>query len=71
MWSVNFDASVSGEYQPLGAHSCWPSELLGALATSLGPPRITVEQSGKNLIFFGNATDAPVNQSYYVSFNDC
>jgi len=26
MWSVNLDASISGEYQTLGGHSCWPSE---------------------------------------------
>jgi len=26
MWSVNLDASISGEYQTLGGHSGWPSE---------------------------------------------
>jgi hypothetical protein len=26
MWSVNLDASNSGEYQTLGGHSCRPSE---------------------------------------------
>jgi hypothetical protein len=26
MWSVNLDASMSGEYQTLGGNSCWPSE---------------------------------------------
>jgi len=26
MWSVNFDASSSGQYEMLGAHSCWASE---------------------------------------------
>jgi len=26
MWSVNLDASISGEYQTLEGHSCWPSE---------------------------------------------
>jgi len=26
MWSVNLDASISGEYQTLGGHSCRPSE---------------------------------------------
>jgi hypothetical protein len=25
MWSVNLDASISGEYQTLGGHSCRPS----------------------------------------------
>ena len=71
MWSVNLDASMSGEYQTLGGHSCRPSELLGAPvtnlgapATSLGAPRITVEQSGKNF-FFGNVAGAPGNHSYY------
>jgi len=44
-------------------------EHLGMPATSLGPPQITVEQSGKN-IFFGNAAGGPGNHSYYLSFND-
>jgi len=26
MWSVNLDASISGEYGTLGGHSSWPSE---------------------------------------------
>jgi len=26
MWSVNLDASISGEYQTRGGHSCRPSE---------------------------------------------
>ena len=26
MWSINLDASISGEYQTLGGHSCRPSE---------------------------------------------
>ena len=43
---------------------------LGAPATCQGAPRITVEQSGKNNIFFGNAAGAPGNHSYYLSFND-
>jgi hypothetical protein len=77
MWSVNLDASISGEYQTLGGRSCRPSEELGAAGTnlgapaiSLGAPRITVEQSRKNHIFFGNAAGAPGNHSYYLSFND-
>jgi hypothetical protein len=41
-----------------------------APATSLGAPRITAEQSGKNNIFFGHAAGAPGNHSYYISFND-
>ena len=47
-----------------------PGTKLGALVISLGAPRITVEQSGKNNIFFGNAAGAPGNHSYYLSFND-
>jgi len=38
--------------------------------TSLGAPRIAVEQSRNNNIFFGNAAGAPGNRSYYLSFND-
>ena len=41
-------------WQHLGA----PATRLGAPATGLGAPRITVEQSGKNNIFFGNAAGA-------------
>jgi len=44
-------------------------EHLGALAASLGVPRITVEQSGK-YIFFGNAAGVPGKHSNYLSFND-
>jgi len=37
MWSVNLDASISGEYRTLGGQSGWPSEELGArTTTSLG-----------------------------------
>jgi len=50
---------------------------LGALATSLKAPinilgarRITVEQCGKNIIFFENAAGVPRNYSYYLWFND-
>jgi hypothetical protein len=43
---------------------------LGVLATSLGVTRITVEQAGKNKFFFGNASGAPGNHSYYLSYND-
>jgi hypothetical protein len=38
MWSVNLNASISGEYQTLGGHSCRPSEYLGAPTTNLGAP---------------------------------
>jgi hypothetical protein len=44
---------------------------LDAPVTSLGAPRITVEQSGKNIIFFGNAASAPGNYNYYLLSNDC
>jgi hypothetical protein len=38
---------------------------------NLGAPRITVEQSGNNNIFFGNAAGgAPGNHSYNLLFND-
>ena len=38
MWSVNWDASISGEYQTLGGHSGRPSELLGSLMTATEVP---------------------------------
>jgi hypothetical protein len=43
---------------------------LGVLVARLGAPQFTVEQTGKNNIFFGNAAGAPRNYSYYLSFND-
>jgi len=60
---------------PSGLQSNWEHrqqacEHLGAPGTSLGALRITVEQSGKNKIFFGNAAGAPGNHSHYLSFND-
>jgi len=45
-------------------------EHMGAPVTTLGAPRITVEQTQKNNIFFGNAVGVPGNHSYYLSFND-
>jgi hypothetical protein len=47
-----------------------PTTGLEAPARSLGALQITVEQSGKNNIFFGNSPGAPGNHSYYLSFND-
>jgi hypothetical protein len=41
------------------------AEHLGAPATCLGAPQITVQQSEKSNIFFGNAADAPGTHSYY------
>jgi len=43
---------------------------LGVPTTNLGARRITVEQSGNNIIFFGNAVGVPENHSYYLLFND-
>ena len=42
-----------------------PVSILGVPASILGAPQITVEQPGKNNIFFGNAAGAPGNHSYY------
>jgi hypothetical protein len=66
------DKPGSVKYKP---ESTWehlraPATNLGAQATCLGAPRITVEQSGKNNIFLGNAAGAPGNHRYYLSFND-
>jgi len=67
---------------PAGLQSNWEpwrqaSEHLGVLAinleapaTYLGARQITVEQSGKNTIFFGNTAGVPGNHTYYFSFND-
>jgi hypothetical protein len=38
MCSVNLDASISGEYQTVGGHFCWPSEWLGAPTRGFGAP---------------------------------
>ena len=48
-----------------------PATSLGVPATSLVALRITVEQSAKSIIFFGNAAGAPGNYSHYVLFNNC
>jgi len=42
----------------------------GAPVTSLGAPPITVEQSGRKNILFGNTADARRNHRYYLLFND-
>jgi len=36
MWSVNLEASISGEYQTIGGYSDRPSEKLGSLTTGTG-----------------------------------
>ena len=59
-------ASLGAPATSLGA----PTTGLGAQAPSLGAPRITVNQSGKNNIFLGNAACAPGNHSYYLLFNN-
>ena len=46
----------------LGALTMGP----GALATCLGSPQVTVEQSGKYNISFGNAAGVPGNHSYCI-----
>jgi len=38
MWSVNFNVSISGEYQTLGGHSNQPWEQLGSLMMGTGLP---------------------------------
>jgi hypothetical protein len=38
MWSVNLDASSSGEYQTVGGHSSQPSEYLRSPMTGTGVP---------------------------------
>jgi hypothetical protein len=53
-WERQRQASEHLRVQPIN---------LGVLVTSLGAPRITVEQSGK-MVFFGNTADAPGNHSY-------
>jgi hypothetical protein len=59
-----------GTSQSAGENFGCTWEHLGAPVTSLGAPRITVEQSEKNNIFFGIAAGVPGNHSYYLSFND-
>jgi len=73
-WVVEMSLGTSwraGEnFGSTAEHRRAPATSLGALTTSLGAPRITVEQSVKNIIVFGNAAGAPGNHSYYLSFND-
>jgi hypothetical protein len=86
MWSVNLDASISEDYQTLGEHFCRHSEELGAPTTSLGAPGTAGDipgSAGDNSgstsnhsravwenNFFGNASGAPGNHSYCLSFKD-
>ena len=59
MWSVNLDASISGEYQTLGGYSCRPSEELGAPATSLGAPTTSLEAPTTSLEALTTSLGAP------------
>ena len=43
---------------------------VGVPGTSLGAPQITVQQSGKNDIFFGNAAGGLANYTYYILLNN-
>ena len=60
------DDKPESTWEHLGA----PATNMGALATCLGAHQITVVESWKNNICFGNAADAHGNHSYYFSFND-
>jgi hypothetical protein len=53
----------------LGAHRVLGT-IMGAPEMSLGAPRITLEQSEKTNISFGNAAGATGNYSYYLLFNN-
>jgi len=72
--SAGEDFECSWEHLWVPATSLWaPTTSLGAAmksleapTTSLGAPRITVKQSGKHNIFFGNVAGAPGNHSYYL-----
>jgi len=62
MWSVNLEASISGEYQTVGGHSCRSSESLEAPATSLGAPTISLGAPGSA----GNKSGSTANHSRAV-----
>jgi len=57
MWDVILDASIAGEYETIGGHSCPPKELLGAQATSLGAPTTSVGEPGSSGDNAGSAGD--------------
>jgi len=57
MWSVNLDASIAGEYETLGGHSCWPSDYLGVPVTSLGAPTTSLGAPGSTGDKPGSAGD--------------
>jgi hypothetical protein len=60
---VPSDGELHAARRPRDGSRCI-AEHLGAPATCLGAPRITVEQSGNNNIFFGNAAGVPGTHSY-------
>jgi len=77
MWSGDSQGSIWERWPQAWEHQwqAWehpraPGRCLGVPVTSLGACPITVEQSGKNIIFFGNAAGLPGNHSYYILFNN-
>jgi len=69
-WLQEYHESDCDRFWSTWKHLGAPATSLEALATSLGVPWITAEQSGKNNIFFGNTPGAPGHHGYYVLFND-
>ena len=65
MWGVNLDASIAGEYETLGGHSCWPSDYLGVPVTSLGVPMTSLGAPGSTGDKPGSAGDKSGRASNY------
>jgi len=59
MWSVNLDASIAGEYEIFGGHSCRPSDWLGAPVTCLGEPTTSLGAPGSAGNKSGSADNKP------------
>jgi len=59
----NYTFLVAQATGPVAQQITW--ERRRQTSEHLGAPHITVEHSGKNNIFFGNAAGAPGTQSYY------
>ena len=57
IWSVNLGASISGEFQTLGGHSCRHSKRLGTPTTSLGAPGCHGDKPGSTGDKHGSAGD--------------
>jgi hypothetical protein len=69
MWSVNLDASISGDYQTIGGHSCRPSKKLGVPTTIMGAPRTslgTLGSPGNKPETAGNISGSILNHSRAV-----